>query len=145
MKTRFSITWNKSTQTRKQRKYRYNAPLHIKRKFLSVNLSKDLRSKYNIRSMLVKKDDTVRIMRGDHRGKESKILEVNHKRSKVYLSDISISKRDGSKKNLSVDPSNLMLLNLNLNDKKRLSKVERKKNIGKKKVKADVLKGKKTN
>jgi len=42
MKQKFSTTWKASKQPRKQRKYSANAPLHIKRKMLSANLSKTL-------------------------------------------------------------------------------------------------------
>ncbi|MCW1309534.1 MAG: 60S ribosomal protein L26, partial [Candidatus Nanoarchaeia archaeon] len=35
----WSKKWKSSKKPSKQRKYRYNAPLHIRRKFLSVNLS----------------------------------------------------------------------------------------------------------
>lgn len=132
MKTIFSKTWNRSVQTRKQRKFRFNAPLHIKRKFMSVHLSKDLRQKHNIRAILVKKDDIVKIMRGDHKAKESKVTRVSHKHNKVYLEDLFIAKKDGSKKNFGIDPSNLMITKLDLNGKKRLSKVERKSKIGQK-------------
>ena len=42
MKKIFSKHWKSSKQPRKQRKYRAKAPLHIKRKLLNVNLSKEL-------------------------------------------------------------------------------------------------------
>ena len=38
------------------------APSHIRRKFMSSPLSKELRGKYNVRSRLVRKDDEVVIM-----------------------------------------------------------------------------------
>ena len=50
MKRKFSKSWKSSKQPRKQRKYSANAPLHLKRKLLSVNLSKELRKKYGKRS-----------------------------------------------------------------------------------------------
>ena len=46
MKKKFSESWKSSKQVRKQRKYRYNAPLHIKQKFVNVHLAKELRKKY---------------------------------------------------------------------------------------------------
>ena len=46
MKSIFSLSWIRSKQPRKQRKYRHNAPLHIKKKFISVNFTKELREKY---------------------------------------------------------------------------------------------------
>src|SRR3989338_176397 len=46
MKNKFSTKWKESKQPRKQRKYRANAPLHLRKKFVNVNLSKELRKKY---------------------------------------------------------------------------------------------------
>ena len=60
MSQQFSTTWNASKQPRKQRKYRYNAPLHTKQKFLQVHLSPELRKKYSLRNILVKKGDKVK-------------------------------------------------------------------------------------
>ncbi|MCD6275005.1 MAG: 50S ribosomal protein L24, partial [Candidatus Aenigmarchaeota archaeon] len=51
MKQLFSKSWVKSKQPRKQRKYRHNAPKHIRQKFMHANLSKELREKYNRRSL----------------------------------------------------------------------------------------------
>ena len=50
MKTKFSSSWIKSKQPRKQRKYRRYAPLHIKQRFVSAHLSKELHKKYNKRN-----------------------------------------------------------------------------------------------
>jgi large subunit ribosomal protein L24 len=60
MKKKWSKTWKSSKQPRKQRKYRHNAPLHIKHKFLSASLSKDLKKKYNIRNISLRKGDRVK-------------------------------------------------------------------------------------
>lgn len=54
----------RSKQPRKQRKARFNAALHLRHKFMSAPLSRELREKYNRRSFPVRKDDTVRILRG---------------------------------------------------------------------------------
>ncbi|MBS1194889.1 MAG: ribosomal protein L24p/L26e, archaeal/eukaryotic, partial [Methanomicrobia archaeon] len=48
---------SRSIQPRKQRKARYTAPLHIKGKFLSATLSKELREQYKRRSLRVVKGD----------------------------------------------------------------------------------------
>ena len=46
MKTEWSPGWKSSVQPRKQRKYRMNAPLHVKRKFMSAKLDKTLRERF---------------------------------------------------------------------------------------------------
>lgn len=127
MQKDFSKKWIFSTQKRKQRKYRHNAPLNIKKNFVKSHLSKDLRQKYGVRSLIVRKGDTVKVMVGDHKGKEAKVQFVSHKHSKVFLENIQMNKKDGSKRNVSFDASNLMIVSLNLEDKKRIKFVERKK------------------
>ena len=69
MKQKFSIHWKSSKQPRKQRKYAANAPLHLRKKFVSANLSKDLRKKQGKRNIPLRKGDIVKIMRGKFKGK----------------------------------------------------------------------------
>jgi large subunit ribosomal protein L24 len=122
MKNKFSKHWKASTQPRKQRKYAANAPLHIKKKQLSANLSKELRKKFKIRNIEVRKGDTVKIMRGKFKKKTGKIIEVNVKKSKVKIEGIQVKKQDGSKANVRMWPSNLQIIELNTDDKKRMKR-----------------------
>jgi len=119
MKKKFSTAWKSSKQPRKQRKYLANAPLHLRRKLLSVNLSKELRKKYSIRNIPVKKDDKVKILRGKYKKKQGKIIEIKYKISKVCVEGIQVKKQDGSKVNFKLQPSNLQIIELNLEDSKR--------------------------
>jgi len=123
---KFSKKWIKSTKPKKQRKYRYNAPLGIKRKFLSVHLSKELIKKHNIRNIQVRKDDKVKVARGQFRNKEGKVTRVMVKISKVYIENIQRTKIDGTKVYYPLTPSNLIITELNLTDKKRKKILERK-------------------
>ncbi|MEK6897770.1 MAG: 50S ribosomal protein L24 [Nanoarchaeota archaeon] len=134
MKNKFSTHWKESKQPRKQRKYLANAPLHLRRKFVSVNLSKELRKKYGKRNIPARKGDEVKIMRGKFKGKQGKVSEVKLKKSKIIVEGIQIKKQDGSKTNIKLQPSNLMITELNLSDKKRLkTKTQNKKQEEKKK------------
>ncbi len=119
MKNKFSKNWNASKQPRKQRKFLANAPLHMRKKFVSVNLVKALREKHNLRNAPVKKGDTVKILRGKFVKKQGKITGVDLKISKVTVEGIQTTKQDGSKVNVKMQPSNLQILELNLDDKKR--------------------------
>ncbi len=125
MKQKFSKHWKSSKRPGKQRKYSANAPLHIKRKMMSVNLTKELRKKYSRRNIPVRKGDKVAIMRGKFRKKEGKIIEVNVKKSKVVIEGIQIKKHDGSKVNVKLYPSNLQIIELNTEDKKRIAVKEK--------------------
>lgn len=126
MKIKFNKKWKSSKQPRKQRKYLAKAPLHIKRKFVSVNLSKDLRKKHGKRNLPIRKGDTAKIKRGKFKGKQGKVLEVKLKMSKVVIEGIQVKKQDGSKANVKMQPSNLQIIELNLEDKKRLKLKEEK-------------------
>lgn len=120
MKQKFNKNWKSSKQPRKQKKYSANAPLHLKRKFTSVNLSKELRKKYGKRNLPVRKGDKVKVMVGKFRKTEGKVTEVMIKTSKIIVDGVQIKKKDGSKVNLKMEPSNLQIIELNLDDKKRL-------------------------
>ena len=123
MKQKFSTAWKASKQPRKQRKYLANAPLHIKRKFLSVNLSKELRKKHGKRNIPVVKGDKVKIMRGKFKKKSGKVTEVKTKMMKIYIEGIQVKKTDGSKASVPLRASNLQIIELNLDDVKRLKKL----------------------
>lgn len=126
MKSQFSTSWVSSVQPRKQRKYTHNAPLHIKHKFLSAHLSKDLRKKYGKRALPLRKGDEVLVMRGAFKKKKAKVTSVNLKNGIVSLDGIQRTKKDGSKVNLKFNPSVLQIISLDLSDKQRTASVERK-------------------
>lgn len=125
MKKEFSTAWKASKKPRKQRKFLVNAPLHIKRKFLSCNLTKELRKKYSTRNVPLKKGDSVKVLRGKFKKKEGKVSKVFLKLSKVTIEGIQVKKQDGSKVDVKMRPSNLQIINLNLEDKKRLKKINK--------------------
>ena len=122
----FKKSWKSSKQPRKQRKYRSNAPLHIKNKFMAAHLSKELREKNGKRSITLRKGDKTKVMRGNFKGKIGIIEKVSSKLEKVYLTGIEIIKKDGTKKLVPLNPSNLMITQLNSEDKKRKIKQEKK-------------------
>ena len=122
MKIKFSSSWKASRQPRKQRKYRFNAPKHIAGKFMNATLSKELRKKYDVRSVRIRKGDTIRVMRGQFRKKQGKVDRVDINNTKVYVDKLEIYKKDGSKALYPVDPSNLMIIELNAEDKRRMKK-----------------------
>ena len=131
MKKYFSTHWKSSRKPRKQRKYSANAPLHLRRKFMSVNLSKELRKKYGKRNFPVRKGDMVKIMRGKFRKKTGKISVVDAKKMKVEIEGMQIKKQDGSKVNVKFNPPFLQITELNLEDRKRNESLTGKKNKSK--------------
>lgn len=88
-------------------------------KLISVNLSKELRKKYQKRSVPLRKKDVVKIMRGKFKGKKGKVMKILLKTQKIEIEGIQIKKQDGSKVNINLRPSNLQIIELNVEDKKR--------------------------
>lgn len=132
MKKEFSTSWKASRQTRKQRKYRFNAPLHIKSKFLAANLSKELRKKYSKRNIEVRKGDTVKVMRGEFKKRTGKVASVDLKKVRIVIEGLQKKKKDGTKVNVYFHPSNVQILDIK-EDKFRLaakSKEEKKEKQG---------------
>ena len=125
MKQKFSNKWKASKQPRKQRKYKAKAPLHLKYKMLGTHLSKELKKKYQKRSIPVRKDDIVKVIRGTFKKKQGKVSRINTKRTIVYIEGIQRTRKDGTKVNVSFHPSNLIIIELNLEDKKRIKKINR--------------------
>lgn len=119
MEGQFSTTWKSSVRVSKQRKLRYNAPTHVRHNLLSAHLSKDLRKKHQRRSFPLRKGDEVKIMVGKFKGKIGKVTALDYPRLRVNIEGIQLSKKDGTKVNVPLNPSNLMITSLNLDDKKR--------------------------
>jgi len=108
-----------SKQPRKQRKFLYTAPLHLRGKIMSATLSPDLREKYGIRALPIREGDKVKIMRGDFKGKEGKVVEVDLKRYRIHVEGVTQKKVDGTEVFYPVHPSNVMIVDLNLEDERR--------------------------
>ncbi len=115
-----------STKVKKQRKARSEAPLHKRKRMVSAHLDSGLMSEYNVRSMPVRKGDTVRIVRGaeDFKASEAKVASVDLKSCKIIVENVTVPKADGTQKPKPVDPSDVLLTKLDLSDPWRKSKLE---------------------
>jgi large subunit ribosomal protein L24 len=114
-----------SSQPRKQRKFRYEAPQHVRSNFINARLSEELSKKYG-RTARVIVGDTVKIMRGDAAGTEGKVREIDVKREQVVVEGVSVARADGKEEARPIHPSNLMITKLILDDPKRVASLERK-------------------
>ncbi|MBN1386755.1 50S ribosomal protein L24 [Candidatus Woesearchaeota archaeon] len=123
MKNEYSKSWNRSKQPRKQRKFLYNAPQHVKSGMLGCHLSKELRGKHSRRAVRLIRGDRVRIMKGTHRKREGKVERVDVKNSRVYITGIETIRKDGNKVLYPFRIPNLLIVELNLSDKKRAEKL----------------------
>ncbi len=113
----------KTVQPRKQRLKLYSTPLHKRKEKISAHLSPELRKKYRMRAMPVRKGDTVKVMKGEQKGKEGKVSQV--KPPKVSIEGITRSKTNGTKVFVPIHSSNLMLTDIDISDLKRKRIIER--------------------
>ena len=115
-----------SHKARKQRKARGEAPLHKRRRMVSAHLDSALMREYNIRSVPIRKGDTVRIVRGasDLKGSENKVASIDLKNYKIIIENITIPKADGTQTERPIDPSNVIITKLDLSDSWRKQKLE---------------------
>jgi len=117
----------KSKKPKKQRKFLHTAPLHLRRKLMAAHLSKELREKYKTRSLSVRRGDEVEIMRGGFKKRKGKISRLDLKKYKIYIEGVTRKRTDGTERQVPIHPSNLRIINLNLEDKRRGKILERKK------------------
>merc|ERR1711937_863465 len=133
-----------SSQARRSRKAHFNAPSHLRRKVMSAALSKELRAKYNVRSMPLVKDDEVKIVRGKFKGEQTgKIIQVYRKKYIVHVERIQREKAGGQSVHIGISPSNVVITKMKLaKDRKDLlakKKATRESGLDKSKVQeADV-------
>jgi|YelNatPaOPRAMG01_1025707.scaffolds.fasta_scaffold108117_3 large subunit ribosomal protein L24 len=111
----------KSGKPRKQRKFLFKAPLHLRQNFLHVHLNKELKQKYKKRSLRVRKGDVVKVIKGKFKGKTGKVIGVDLERMFVYIEGITRkpNRKEKAEKPIPLRPSNLEIVTLDLSDKKR--------------------------
>merc|ERR1712098_284503 len=109
----------------KNRARHFNAPSHIRRKIMSAPLSKELRAKYNVRSMPIRKDDEVQVVRGHYKGQQvGKIFQCYRKKFLVYIERIQREKANGATVNIGIHPSKVVIVKLKM-DKDRKNILDR--------------------
>ncbi|KAJ5149200.1 hypothetical protein N7448_000778 [Penicillium atrosanguineum] len=102
----------------KSRKAHFSAPSSERRVRMSASLSKELREKYNVRSIPLRKDDEVTIVRGSNKGREGKITTVYRLKYVVHVERVVREKTNGQSVPLGISPSNCVITKLHL-DKDR--------------------------
>merc|ERR1711980_38773 len=114
-----------TSSRRKNRKRHFNAPSHIRRKIMSSPLSKELRQKYNVRSIPIRKDDEVQVVRGHYKGQQvGKVVSVYRKKYCIYIERIQREKANGASVYVGIHPSKCCVVKLKM-DKDRKKIIER--------------------
>ncbi len=131
-----------SSKRTKQRKAHFTAPSHKRRLIMSAPLSKELRQKYNVRSIPIRKDDEVQIVRGSFKAKEGKVISVYRKKFVIHVERVKRENARAMSVPVGISPSKVIITKIKLDkDRKALlerrdSKAEGKSRHGKKSVKA---------
>lgn len=95
-----------SSSRRKNRRRHFAAPSHIRRKIMSAPLSKELRKKYNVRSIPVRKDDEVMVTRGHFKGQQSgKVIQCYRRKFAIHIERIQREKANGATAPVGIHPS----------------------------------------
>merc|ERR1712139_95461 len=116
---------NVSASRRKSRKAHFTAPSSVRRTLMSAHLNKELSQKYHVKSMPIRKDDEVIVVRGSNKGREGKVIQVYRKKYVIHIERVTREKSNGSTVNVGIHPSNAVITKLKL-DKDRRSILERK-------------------
>merc|ERR1712110_1391971 len=123
--TAMKFSPNVSSSRRKSRKAHFSAPSSVRRKIMSAHLNKELIQKYHVKSMPIRKDDEVIVVRGINRGREGKVIQVYRKKYVIHIERVTREKSNGSTVNVGIHPSNVMITKLKL-DKDRRAILDRK-------------------
>lgn len=113
----------KSKKPKKQRKFLRSAPLHKRRKMIAAHLSKGLRTKYKRRAVPARKGDEVSVMRGKFKKRTGKIARIDTQKYKIYIEGVMVKRTDGTERMAPLHASNLKIIKLNLEDKKRFKSI----------------------
>ncbi|MBT8172358.1 50S ribosomal protein L24 [Candidatus Bathyarchaeota archaeon] len=116
----------KTIKPSKQRKRLYQASVTERYRKFSAPLSSKLKESHGTNSVPVRKGDTVMIMRGDRKGSEGKISQIDRKKYRIFIEGANREKVDGTTILVPIHPSKVMITRLNLDDKWRKKILERK-------------------
>ena len=102
----------------------YRATFNTRSKQLTSALSDDLKKKYSKKNVRVVEGDSVKIVRGEFKGVDGKIAKVSTENNSVAIEGIKKEKTKGDKFDVFIHTSNLLVTDLNTDDKWRISKLE---------------------
>ena len=114
----------------------YRATNQFRGKQAGSHLSKQLRQKYGQRCVRIINGDTVKVIRGEFKGVDGKVVKVSTAKHTIAIEGIKKQKRKGDKIDVYIDSSNVVITNLNTDDKWRTVRLEKK---PKEKIKLKIL------
>lgn len=82
---------------------------------MSAPVSKELREKHKIRSMPIRRDDEVKVVRGTYKGREGKVVEVYRKKYVIHIERVQRERANGAQVFVGIHPSNVVITKLKIN------------------------------
>ena len=113
-----------SSSRRKSRRTHFQMHSEGRRKIMSAPLSKELREKYNVRSVPIRKGDEVKIVRGLLK-RDGKVTQVYRAKYRIFVERVQIDKKNGDTHDVPIHPSNVVITKLAM-DPGRKQLLERK-------------------
>merc|ERR1719276_398678 len=98
---------------------------------MSAPLSKDLRTKHNVRSVPIRREDEVMIAKGHYHDREGKVTCVYRKKFRIHIERVTRDKANGQTVQVGIHPSKVTITKLKL-DKDRKALLDRRNRVVKK-------------
>ncbi|HEV8386643.1 MAG TPA: 50S ribosomal protein L24 [Nitrososphaera sp.] len=101
-----------------------HVPKHRRDAMVSASLADNLREVYKKRTLRVVKGDSVKVLRGEYKGVEGKVENVDTEHGTLNIEGVQREKIKGGQVKVPIHASKVMITNLNLSDKYRSNKVQ---------------------
>lgn len=86
---------------------------------MSAPLSKELRQQYKIKSIPIRKEDEVTVVRGSKKGSEGKVSSVYRLKFSIQLEKLQKEKSSGASVPINIHPSKVVVTKLYLDDTRK--------------------------
>lgn len=103
----------------------YDSPQHIVSKRVNAALSESLQSQYNKKTIRIRRNDVVKILRGEYQNLDGKVTNVYVKEGVISVDGITREKLAGGTVPVKIHASNVVVTSLDLKDSKRKEKLEK--------------------
>lgn len=113
------FNYNISSSRRKNRKRYFNSSSGQRRKNMVTPLCNELKKKYRLNKLSIRKEDEVMVVRGLFKGKVGKIVQCQRKSWKVLVDNLVRTKTNKTSLLVPISPSNLIITRLDLSRERR--------------------------
>jgi large subunit ribosomal protein L24 len=101
-----------------------NVSKNRRTKMVSAPMADSLREAYKKKTLRVIRGDSVKVVRGEYKGVEGKVDNVDIEHGTLNIEGVQREKIKGGQVKVPIHASNVIIVNLNLEDKYRSNKVQ---------------------